>query len=103
MRTPAVIKCDVSTEESLPHVGRPIFERPRAMLITKVELDNIKNYDYGCFEFEAGVTAICGPNGSGKTTILEAISWVLFDHIPYKKEDFLRRGAKKGSARVSFV
>ncbi|MGH9822897.1 MAG: AAA family ATPase, partial [Blastocatellia bacterium] len=73
------------------------------MLITRVELENIKCYRSAAFEFEAGVTAVCGPNGSGKTTILEAISWVLFDHIPYKKEDFLRRGEKRGWVRVSFT
>ncbi|HVG17594.1 MAG TPA: AAA family ATPase [Blastocatellia bacterium] len=73
------------------------------MLITRVELENIKNYEEGSFEFEPGVTAISGPNGSGKTTIIEAISWALFDQLPYKKEDFLRRGAKKGVVRVTFV
>jgi DNA repair protein SbcC/Rad50 len=73
------------------------------MLISKVELENIKNYEEASFEFEAGVTAISGPNGAGKTTIIEAIAWTLFDQLPYKKEDFLRRGAKKGIARVTFV
>ncbi|HKS40448.1 MAG TPA: SMC family ATPase, partial [Blastocatellia bacterium] len=73
------------------------------MLITKVELENIKNYEAGSFEFEAGVTAISGPNGAGKTTIIEAIAWALFDQLPYKKEDFLRRGAKKGAVRVTFA
>jgi DNA repair protein SbcC/Rad50 len=73
------------------------------MLISKVELENIKNYAEASFEFEPGVTAISGPNGAGKTTIIEAIAWTLFDQLPYKKEDFLRRGAKKGVARVTFV
>jgi DNA repair protein SbcC/Rad50 len=73
------------------------------MLITRVQLENIKNYEEGSFDFEPGVTAISGPNGSGKTTIIEAIAWALFDQLPYKKEDFLRRGAKKGSVRVTFV
>lgn len=73
------------------------------MIISKVELENIKNYEEASFEFEAGVTAISGPNGAGKTTIIEAIAWTLFDQLPYKKEDFLRRGAKKGIARVTFV
>ncbi|HEY0385443.1 MAG TPA: AAA family ATPase, partial [Pyrinomonadaceae bacterium] len=73
------------------------------MIISKVELENIKNYDEASFEFEPGVTAISGPNGAGKTTIIEAIAWTLFDQLPYKKEDFLRRGAKKGVARVTFV
>ena len=73
------------------------------MLIVKVELENIKNYEAGSFEFASGVTAISGPNGAGKTTIIEAIAWALFDYLPYKKEDFLRRGAKKGVARVTFA
>ncbi|HEX8183973.1 MAG TPA: SMC family ATPase, partial [Blastocatellia bacterium] len=73
------------------------------MLITRVELENIKNYEEGSYEFEPGVTAISGPNGSGKTTIIEAIAWALFDQLPYKKEDFLRRGEKKGAVRVTFV
>ncbi len=73
------------------------------MLISKVELENIKNYDDASYEFEAGVTAISGPNGAGKTTILEAIAYALFDYLPYKKEDFLKRGTKKGMVRVTFV
>jgi DNA repair protein SbcC/Rad50 len=73
------------------------------MLISKVELENIKNYETASYEFEAGVTAISGPNGAGKTTILEAIAYALFDSLPYKKEDFLKRGAKKGMVRVTFV
>lgn len=73
------------------------------MLIRKVELENIKNYDAASYEFDAGVTAICGPNGAGKTTILEAIAYALFDSLPYRKEDFLKRGTKKGVVRVTFV
>jgi exonuclease SbcC len=72
------------------------------MHVTKVELENIKSYDRTTFNFERGITAITGENGAGKTTILEAIAWSLFDMLDYRKEDFLRRGAKKGSVRVTF-
>ena len=74
------------------------------MHVTRVELENIKSYAVGVrpFEFERGTTAIVGPNGAGKTTILEAIAWTLFDVLDYSKDDFLRRGAKKGSVRVTF-
>lgn len=47
------------------------------------------------FEFSRGTTAITGENGAGKTTIIEAIAWVLFDLLEYKKEDFVRRGERK--------
>lgn len=73
------------------------------MLIKQLQLTNIKNYTEQTFDFEAGVTAICGLNGSGKTTIIEAIAWVLFDHLDYKREDFIRKGARKGSVNVVFV
>jgi exonuclease SbcC len=70
--------------------------------ITRVELKNIKRHAEEAFSFQPGVIAICGPNGSGKSTILEAIAWALFDQLDYKREDFLRRGAKKGQVTVGF-
>ncbi|HVG39111.1 MAG TPA: SMC family ATPase, partial [Pyrinomonadaceae bacterium] len=72
------------------------------MHVIRVELENIKAYGSAEFNFERGTTAIVGRNGAGKTTILEAIAWVLFDTLEYSKDDFLRRGAKKGSVRVTF-
>jgi exonuclease SbcC len=72
------------------------------MHVTRVELEQVKSYERGAFAFERGTTAIVGPNGAGKTTILEAIAWTLFDVLDYSKDDFLRRGAKKGSVRVTF-
>ncbi len=73
------------------------------MLIRKVQIRDIKNYIEKDFDFSAGVTAICGPNGAGKTTIIESIAWTLFDHLDYKREDFVRKGARKGSVNVSFI
>ncbi len=72
------------------------------MHVTRVELENIKAYEHADFHFEPGTTAIVGRNGAGKTTILESIAWTLFDNLEYSKDDFLRRGAKKGWARVTF-
>jgi exonuclease SbcC len=70
--------------------------------ITRVEIKNIKNHAEAVFEFNPGVTAICGPNGAGKTTIIEAIAWALFDHLEYNRDDFVRRGAKRGQVDISF-
>src|SRR5215213_6485265 len=73
------------------------------MHITRVELEHIKSHAQATFEFQRGTTAINGENGAGKTTIIEAIAWTLFDLLDYKKDDFARRGAKtKGIARVTF-
>ncbi|KAF0243758.1 MAG: SMC domain-containing protein, partial [bacterium] len=73
------------------------------MLIRKLQLKDIKNYTEKDFDFNAGVTAICGANGAGKTTIIESIAWALFDHLDYKREDFVRKGARKGSVNVFFI
>jgi exonuclease SbcC len=72
------------------------------MHISKVELENIKSHTHSTFDFSPGTTAITGENGAGKTTIIEAIAWTLFDLLEYRKEEFVRRGAQKGIARVTF-
>lgn len=73
------------------------------MHITKIELEDIKSHADSKFEFERGTTAITGENGAGKTSIIEAVAWTLFDSAPYKPiENFIRRGAKKGIVRVTF-
>jgi exonuclease SbcC len=71
--------------------------------ISKIELENIKSHASAVFEFPRGTTAITGENGAGKTSIIEAVAWVLFDLLEYKKEDFLKRGATKGHARITFI
>jgi exonuclease SbcC len=72
------------------------------MHITEVQLKNIKSHVDSLYRFGKGTTAITGVNGAGKTTILEGIAWALFDVLEYKKGDFIRRGAKKGTVRVTF-
>jgi DNA repair protein SbcC/Rad50 len=72
------------------------------MHITKIELEDIKSHREASFEFQRGTTAITGENGAGKTTLIEAVAWTLFDLLDYKKDDFVRRGAKKGVVNVTF-
>lgn len=72
------------------------------MHITSVELENIKSHRDSGFVFEPGKIAITGENGAGKTSIIEAIAWALFDSLEYKKEEFVRRGARAGIVRVTF-
>src|SRR5574341_1285867 len=72
------------------------------MLIKSVELKNVKSYNHETIEFLEGINGICGQNGHGKSTILEAIGYVLFDYPPYKKiADFIRHGEKSGYAEVT--
>jgi DNA replication and repair protein RecF len=43
------------------------------MMISDIRLQNFRSYADDTFEFEKGVNIIVGPNGSGKTNLLESI------------------------------
>ena len=74
------------------------------MRITQLELRGIKSYSHsGPIRFAPGVNAITGPTGAGKSTIVEAIGFALFDALPYVQRQFLREGTKDGEVVVSFV
>ncbi len=74
------------------------------MYLLSVSLTNFKNHRDRSFAFELGTNAICGTNGAGKTSILEAIAWVLFNYQgSYKKEELIRNGSSSAQARVAFV
>ncbi len=74
-----------------------------AMIIERVELKNIKSYKEDAVEFTEGITSISGLNGAGKSTILEAVGFALFDSIPYNQADFVRKGEKTGEVSVTFI
>ncbi|MEN9223714.1 MAG: SMC family ATPase, partial [Thermostichus sp. BF3_bins_97] len=73
------------------------------MRILSLALQNFKSHVDNVFEFEPGTNAICGENGAGKTSILEAIAWALFDHCPYSQEEIIRSGASDAVVTVQFV
>ncbi len=74
------------------------------MQILSVTLKNFKAHSDRHVAFQLGTNAICGENGAGKTSILEAIAWVLFNHRgAYKVEDLIRDGANSAQATVAFV
>jgi DNA repair protein SbcC/Rad50 len=73
------------------------------MEILNLTLQNFKGHEEGYFEFSRGTNAICGENGAGKTSIFEAIAWVLFDHCDYQKKELIRSGAGSANATVEFL
>jgi len=73
------------------------------MLITRIELENIKSYRHIVVDFRRGTTSISGPNGAGKTTLVEAIGFALFDHISYNQAQFVREGEKYGRVVIHLI
>ncbi|MCM1982688.1 AAA family ATPase [Lyngbya confervoides] len=73
------------------------------MQILNLALKNFKGHADSFFEFAQGTNAICGENGAGKTSLIEAIAWVLFDHCDYQKKELVRMGSKTAQASVEFL
>ena len=74
------------------------------MQILSLTVKNFKIYHDRYFEFQPGVNAICGENGAGKTSILEAIAWVLFNYTgDFKLEELRRQGTSHTEVTVSFI
>jgi len=53
------------------------------MRLTKLEIKGFKSFpDKTLLEFKPGITGVVGPNGCGKSNILEAIRWVMGEQRP---------------------
>ena len=54
-------------------------------MITKLSIGNVRSLDGLEYEFCPGINVICGPNGSGKTTVLES-AFVLAQGFSFRSE-----------------
>src|SRR5207302_5675208 len=64
---------------------------------------NFRQHSDTFIEFDGGLTGIIGANGTGKSTILEAIAWALYGNPAARgKRDSIRwlRAAARASVRV---
>src|SRR6185312_845285 len=56
------------------------YQRGVVLRIKKIELIGFKSFkDRTVIQFDAGITGIVGPNGCGKSNIVDALMWVMGD------------------------
>ncbi len=73
------------------------------MRLNSLRLQNFRQHADTLVEFDSGITGIIGANGSGKTTILEAIAWALYGNAAARgNRDSIRfnRAGARAAVRV---
>lgn len=75
------------------------------MKILSVTLDNFRIHEHLTVEFDTGINLLIGRNGAGKSSILEAIGFALFNSELRVKGNKLavRHGAKSAGIIVRFI
>ncbi len=77
------------------------------MIIKKVQLENYRSHSNITVEFTKGVNLILGKNGRGKTSILEAISTVMFNTKDRSGKEtgksYIKFGEKSSKIDIDFI
>ena len=79
--------------------------RETSMILNKIKLNDFVSHKNTELDLGYGINVVVGPNGAGKTSILDAISFALFNDYSNrgKKENLINSTAKKCGATVEFV
>lgn len=77
------------------------------MIIKKVQLENYRSHSNTTVEFTKGINLILGKNGRGKTSILEAISTVMFNTKDRSGKEtgksYIKFGEKSSKIDIDFI
>jgi exonuclease SbcC len=72
-------------------------------MIRSIELVDFLAHSNTKLEFDSGATVFVGDNGSGKSSIIDAITFSLFgEHTRKNNKGLIRRGANQGFAKIEF-
>ena len=69
------------------------------MRLNSLVLQNFRQHADTKIVFDTGLTGIIGPNGSGKTTMLEAIAWAIYGNAAARGTRETIRFNRAGAAR----
>lgn len=72
-------------------------------MITKLVISNIRSLHQKEFNFDKGIVVITGKNGSGKSTILNAIRFALSDDIDVPLREFRSLGAEDSDVTQVYI
>lgn len=70
------------------------------LTIKRLTLENFQSHKFTVIDFDDGLNAIVGPTDSGKTAILRAIKWVLYNEP--QGDSFIRQGESQASVQILF-
>jgi len=75
------------------------------MILNKIRLIDFISHKNSELDLGYGINVVVGPNGAGKTSILDAISFALFNDYSNRgrKENLINSKAKKCGAAVEFI
>ncbi len=76
------------------------------MIISEIQLDNIRSHKRNSIEFTPGINVITGNTGSGKSSVLMSIEYALFGKIGEGREEgkmLLRRNSNEGSIAIKLI
>jgi exonuclease SbcC len=59
-------------------------------IITKVKIENFQSHENTIIDFDSGLNIITGPSDNGKSAIIRAVKWVLFNEP--RGTEFIRQG-----------
>ena len=66
------------------------------MILKRIELENITTHKNTIIEFQEGLNLLYGPNGTGKSTVLKMIGFVLFNFLPGNQKNYVRKSNIEG-------
>ncbi len=73
-------------------------------MIQTIELNNFLSHSFTKLDFDDGVTIFIGHNGAGKSSIIDAITFVLFGkHVRKSNRSLIKKGCEHAYVKMKFL